>query len=258
MTKPLLSVICYNRMEDTRQTLVALRQTGAFREAVVVVWDNASTDGTPEMLARMARADEIDPGRLYLGDKNIGCPRALNSILCAWRKPGQHFIKVDNDVVLETSGWVNLMVEFLECHPEIALASAWYPELEHGSQQQRIVADRGDWLETFPVLGHCAVHRGSFLDNTGYFDVLTPDHLYGFEDTLMAHRAAAMGAKGAVVKSVRLRNIQRKNSLDSAGHQGERHSAHVERLRPFYTVRVQRVRAMRGAYWVGSNGQEEG
>jgi hypothetical protein len=55
--------------------------------------------------------------RVFLSQENIGWPRALNAILRSWRRPGQHFTKVDSDVVLETDNWVIKLVAFLEQHP---------------------------------------------------------------------------------------------------------------------------------------------
>ena len=95
------------------------------------------------------------------------------------------------------------------------------------------------------------------LDQTGYVDVLNDDHLYGFRDVLMVHRAAAMQFKCAVLPEVRLRNIQRHSSLDVSEHEGERMREHVERLRPEYNSRIRRVQLRRGCYVVDARGREE-
>jgi hypothetical protein len=79
---------------------------------------------------------------------------------------------------LQTDNWVIELVPFLEEHHSVALASAWYDELSDESQRGRFTDRHDGWLEVFPIVGHCVIHRGSFLDHTGYFDVLAPDHLY--------------------------------------------------------------------------------
>ena len=140
---------------------------------------------------------------------------------------------------------------------EVALASAWYDGLSDQSQRGRFRAKHDGTLEAFPIVGHCVIHRGSFLDRAGYFDLLAPDHLYGFEDLLMAHRATAMRLKCAVVPEVRPRNTQRHSSLDVSEHEGERTHEHVERLRPVCEARIHRARLLRGCYVVGANGEEK-
>jgi len=251
--KPLLSVISYNRRAETCETLRSLGITGALEDADYIVWDNGSVDGTADMLRGMVESGFLEWDRVFLSQENIGCPKALNAILYSWRKSGQHFIKVDNDVVLETPDWVIKLVAFLEQQPTVALASAWYVELD-GSEYGRFKTDHGGWHEVFPVVGHCAIHRGSFLDRAGYFDVLAPDHLYGFEDLLMANRAVVMGHKCAVVPEVRLRNIQRHSSLDVGEHEGERMRKHVERLRPEYERRKHWIHSLGCRYYVSPSG----
>lgn len=250
--KPLLSVISYNRKAETLATLRALEATGALEAAVCFYVDNASVDGTYEAVEQVV-FDEDWPVMCVQNKTNVGCPRALNQVL-ELRDAGQHFIKVDNDVELQTVGWVEGLCRLMDEHPEIALASPWYEELATANQG-RLIRDHGDWMEYFPIVGHCVIHAGWLLDQVGYFDVLADDHLYGFEDLLMAHRAAAIGALCVVDRRLTLRNIQRKNSLDSSGHEGERRAQHIDRLRPLYDERRRMIHFLKGDYYVTRDGQ---
>ena len=82
-----------------------------------------------------------------------------------------------------------------------------------------------------PVIGHCVWHTGLFMDRVGFFDVLGPDHLYGFEDLILSHKARRLGYFTLAWKGWEIENIQRKNSL------GSRRDAHVEKMRPLYQQR---------------------
>jgi len=250
--KPLLSVISYNRKAETLATWRALAETGAIEGAQCVYVDNASSDATYEAVVALFVKEGWNLTH-WRNETNVGCPRALNQVL-ELRSPGQHFIKVDNDVELRTQSWIMFLCQLLEEQPEIALASPWYEELET-SNQGRMIRNHGYWTEYFPVLGHCAIHAGWFLDEVGYFDVLGADHLYGFEDLLMAHRAAAGGYKCAIDRRVTLHNIQRKNSLDSAGHEGESRDQHIERLRPLYDQRRVMAHQLKDHYYVSRSGR---
>jgi len=53
---------------------------------------------------------------------------------------------------------------------------------------------------------------------------------------------------------VRLTNIQRRSSLDTSAHEGERTREHVERLRPEYERRIHWIHALAGHYVVSPNG----
>jgi hypothetical protein len=93
-------------------------------------------------------------------------------------------------------------------------------------------------------------------DRTGCHNVLSCDHLYGLHDLLMAHRAAVMKLKCAIVPEVRLRNIQRHSSLDVSEHEGERMAEHVEQLRPEYERRIRWIHMRLGRYHIGPDGEE--
>jgi len=245
--KPLIIVTVYNRAAETEMTLRSLVDTGAAADGEIMIYDNASTDGATDVVW-----DYVMTGSslAFFGHENIGCPRALNKIIAECRKPGQPVIKVDNDVQFLTDGWVRKLLEFSAAHPDVALVSPWYDEIIAG----RYAEDRGDWIEIFPLMGHCVYHAGDFLDQTGYFDVLSPDHLYGFEDLLMCHRAVRSGYKCGACKQVHLENIQRKNSLD-VDEATEGRQAHVGRLRKYYNARVRLTDVLRDRYKVDSHGQ---
>jgi len=252
--KPCLSVISYNRLAETRNTIMSLAVTGALQQAQVVVYDNRSTDGTAQMLVDLVQAGILAREQVITAMQNIGCPRALNRILAQFRQPGQHFIKVDNDVELLTPGWVDMLVDFLDVQPDVGIVSAWYDGI---TERRSKVVEHAGWTEIFPAIGHCCIYRGELLDKTGYFDVLADDHLYGFEDNLMCTRAVTCGYKCATLPAVRLRHLQRWNSLDVAAEAGaeiERRDAHVERLRPLYDARRYQILDAAGRYRVGENG----
>lgn len=257
MVKPLLSVTPYNRMSETMRTLTSLARTGTMEQAEVVIWDNASADGTAEMLTCLVQAGALRDATVLLHHENVGCPRALNMILQEFRKPGQDFIKVDNDVEILTPDWVIHLAAFLIEHPEVGICGPWYSEIETANQG-RTIAEHDGWIEIFPYIGHCVMHRADILDRTGYFDLLAPDHLYGFEDLLMCDRSGRLGYKCAVVRGVEVKMIQRHSSLDVGKEYGtneESQREHIDRLRPEYGRRKGIIWTREpGGYVVDHNG----
>lgn len=251
--KPLLIMVTYNRKTVTALSIASLMRTMAFEQAEVVIFDNGSMDGTTEMLKIMINGQP--PETLEFHPENIGCPRALNWVMKERRKPGQAVIKVDNDVQLVTPGWVRKLDEFSERYRDVAMVGPWYDGMADGRHSRY----RGDeWVEVFPLMGHCVYHAGWFLDKTGYFDVLSEDHLYGFEDLLMCHRAAAMRYRTGAMKDIFLLNLQRHNSLDVGRGHGANHEGrndHVARLRPLYNHRVSLIRQYGSKYVVNESGK---
>lgn len=251
--KPLLGMVTFNRLDETRRTVEALARTWAFEEAKVVIWDNGSQDGTADYVGALALPNLT----VVMYPENIGCPRALNEIMWSRREPGQDFIKIDNDMEPMMVGWVGKLAAFARDHPAVAMVGPYYQEVE--DMPGRVGRRHENWLEVYPLMGHCVLHAGWFLDRTGYFDVLSPDHLYGFEDNLMSTRAVASGFRCAIHVDITIENIQRWNSMDFSARKGlaqvEERDAHIDRLRPAYNARQALISRLGSRYRVGADGQ---
>ena len=115
MNKPRVSVCigAYNRKDTIRACVdSALAQTWPDREIVVV--DDASTDGTREIL--QSYGDAI---RLILRDANSGiCPITRNQAAAAAK--GEYVAFLDSDDVWYPEKLAK-QVAFLEAHPEVPL-----------------------------------------------------------------------------------------------------------------------------------------
>lgn len=236
MEKPLAIVTTYNRFDETRQCLTSFEPY--FADLQLIVVDNGSTEEMTDWLRAYAKLHaEIT---VLLMAQNHGCPRALNEAL-QFRKPGQPVIKIDNDVVLlnRESSWITdieALVEGLRLlgNP-VAMVSAYYEPWN----MSRVVGVRNTWLgekllSVRPVIGHCVYHTGEFMDTVGYFDVLAQDHLYGFEDLLLSHKATALNLAMVAWGGWRIENIQRHGAIGSREVRNE----HVEKMRPLYNARA--------------------
>jgi len=252
--KPLIIITVYNRKEETLATLAALKEMTDFKDIDLVIVDNCSAEDTRLALAHWQSENPCnDFHHILFLRENIGCPGALNRAMRDYRQPGQAMVKLDNDVEILTPDWLEQFERFLEAAPQVAMMGPWYDELvEEKRLKEKLQAGRFHYYGVFPIIGHMVWHTGWFLDQVGYFDVLADDHLYGFEDLLMCQKAAIMGYEMAVLPSVKVKMLQRKNALDVAGL--ESRDAHVARLRPEYERRTAMVRT--GEYvFTDENGQ---
>jgi glycosyltransferase involved in cell wall biosynthesis len=230
--KPLVIVTTFNRLDLTQQTLTSLEPDLPDLDLVIV--DNGSSDGTPDWLS--AWWDAHHGVRLVLNGENVGCPRALNQAL-KFRKAGQPVVKLDNDLRIVKSGWVarvaRLVAYWRGLGRKLAMVSAYYEPW----QQQRVCGqDTYEFVTLYhiwPVVGHAVWHTAEFMDAVGHFDVLSPDHVYGFEDLILSHKANAGGWELLAWEGWMIENIQRSNAL---GRQGR--DAHVEAMRPLYKKRL--------------------
>lgn len=236
--KPLAIVTTYNRLAETKRCLASFEPSLDSLEMVIV--DNGSTDDMTEFLHVFAETHPT--ARVIFMGHNAGCPRALNEAL-QLRRPGQAVIKIDNDVVLSHSDvqWLSdvkaLVSELDELGNSVAMVSAYYEPWD----QNRVTGARSQWrgeklLSVCPVIGHCVYHAGAFMDAVGFFDVLAPEHIYGFEDLTMSHKATALNLAMVAWGGWRIENIQRHGAMPRS----ER-DEHVEAMRPLYNSRAARI-----------------
>jgi GT2 family glycosyltransferase len=129
--------------------------------------------------------------------ENIGTAAAINQ---AWRhrKPGQHCIKMDNDVIIHSGSWIDDMVEAIEREPQIGIIGlkrkdCWeHPAHENPDLRSKLIMlpKKGHerWMvveRVFHVMGTCQMYNSALLDKIGY---LYQPGLYGYDDVLAAHR----------------------------------------------------------------------
>ena len=256
--KPLVIVTTFNRKRETEQMLTALVETTALAEIDLVIVDNNSTDGTVDAISDWAsyhrRKAKVT---VLLERENIGCPRALNAAL-ALREAGQPVVKLDNDLKIITPGWVDRL-RWIErvvgpdnqpAQQPVAMIGAWYEGcLDHGRVRSMERYEDGCVWKMSLIIGHAVWHSGPFMDRIGYFDVLSDEHLYGFEDLIASQKANKMNFPMLVWDGWKIENIQRFSAL---GRDGAKE--HTDKMRPLYDARV-RALADGGPLYTGPDGR---
>jgi hypothetical protein len=106
--KCLLLMITYNRLEYTRLALDAVLQLD-YPKLEIVVWDNGSTDATPEFLKeRLRGAPNV---RLELSPTNLGVVNPMNAVWFG-KHDAELLAKVDNDTLIPP----DLIRRLADCH----------------------------------------------------------------------------------------------------------------------------------------------
>jgi GT2 family glycosyltransferase/glycosyltransferase involved in cell wall biosynthesis len=117
-THPKVSIIIvsYNNQELTRNCLESVLRNSMHPNLEVIVVDNASKDGSAEMLDGL-RDDRV---RVLLNDENLGFAKANNQALRI--ATGAYLVLLNNDTVVPR-GWVPRLLRQLD-DPQIGLAVA--------------------------------------------------------------------------------------------------------------------------------------
>ena len=199
-------VLTHNRVGLLRQCVenVLLRTSGATRE--IVVWDNASTDGTAEYL------DSLNDPRIRVlrSEKNVGMNGYARSFSAT---EAAYLVELDDDVVGAPQGWDEMLRDAFDRLPEIGYLAADLEDdpLDEASQyRHRLRAHEytpfemnGVKLLSGPAGGGCAMTSRVLSDRVGGFRE-RPDEVFWIEDGAYVADIERLGFRSAVLADLRV------------------------------------------------------
>lgn len=240
---PLVIVTAYNRPGATKRCLHALDETTDFAACTVVVVDDCSEIDAWELVRRWAKTHQSDKVYAMRMPENGGTARALNYAIKALREPGQPVIKIDNDVEILTPAWnvlVGDLVAALARTHDVATVRAWRTYKgsdmpgETGIAQVYTYRGHGLYLAK-KNLGYAVWYTGTFMDRVGYFESLSADHRYGFDDVIMAQKAQILRWQRFIWKGWQVRDQARGTAVEDK-------DGHIARARPLLKARLTKLR----------------
>ena len=182
----------------TRRTIESLFNTVDRNKHRIIIVNNNSCFETFSFLNSI-KAYNVEVIHL---PENIGTAEAINK---AWttRQPNEHAIKMDNDVVIHQSGWVELMEESIQRQPNIGIIglkrkdcweTTWHEDSDYKSTLIQLPHEGGQrWLvveQCKHIIGTCQMYNSALLDKIGY---LYQPSLYGYDDVLASWRSIVAG-----------------------------------------------------------------
>jgi len=210
--------------ELLKETLRSLSNTVDFTKNRLILSVNSETKKTRDIIYRYGYNSIQGSGVTYqpiasqiiYNDTNIGTAEAINK---AWqfRKEGENCIKMDDDVVIYSSGWVEQMEESIARAPQIGIIGLKRKDciesVEHEDEYFRsklwqlphIGGQR--WVnveEVHHVMGTCQMYSSALLDKIGY---LYQPKLYGWDDVLASARSRAAGFKNVFLPHIEIDHI---------------------------------------------------
>jgi GT2 family glycosyltransferase len=181
-------VLTYNSREVAHRCLASLREI-SYPNLDVLVVDNASSDGTAEMVVR-----EFSEYQLLETGANLGYTGGNNRGLAAALESGADYAMILNpDTVIADSSFVARMVDYLEQHRDIGIAGPRVFLRERSSIQNTVLFAPGLWrnvrnwirfrlqpeslnlsgdtvVDAETLNGVCLLLRAKCLRETGLFD----------------------------------------------------------------------------------------
>lgn len=149
-------------------------------------------------------------------ETNIGTAEAINKVF-ALRQKGEHAIKIDDDVVIHSKDWIEVMEDAINRDPSIGIIGlkrkdciekVTHPDPYFRSNLIQLPQKPGErWIiaeEVHHVMGTCQMLSSALLDEIGY---LYQPKLYGWDDVLASARSRAVGFKNVFLPHIEIDHI---------------------------------------------------
>lgn len=213
----LIALAVYDTEENKRtsmtiKTIEGLMNSVDREKHRIFIVDNNSCADTKNILSQIPEDIGVE---IITLPENIGTARAINQ---AWqhREPGEHCIKMDNDVVIHSRNWLEQMEEVIALRPDIGILGLkrkdCWENPNHESEFYRSELFFANQLGTrwivcekvHHVIGTCQLYNSALLDKIGY---LYQPGLYGFDDVLAAHRSQIAGFINCFLPTIEIDHI---------------------------------------------------
>lgn len=109
-----IAIVSYNTKDFLKECLSSIRQHPPSCDYEILVIDNASTDGSPDLVR-----EEFPEVMLYPNPKNVGYAAAVNQ---AFRGSDSEFVLVLNPDIVVTRGAIDALLEYMKASPRVGIA----------------------------------------------------------------------------------------------------------------------------------------
>ena len=227
-------LINFNRLEYLKGTIETIFTTTDYPYELLI-WDNASTEaGIKEYLRSISRGSQNV--KVLYSPKNVGVWRASNELIARAKHPETNgFVKIDNDVMILTNGWLGKWIECCGVNPDVGMIGANIEGKKERSTDTEVLV-----LNNHPLLalteegtgGAVYIPARTFL-RLGYYN---EDYgIYGQGDKDYARRVMTDGKKFVYHREVQFGRFA-VNDGDQVGGYREHKNVYVRRNRRLYIL----------------------
>lgn len=183
------------RTKYTQETLLSLYDTVDWNKHHMVIINNNSCIATNKILTGTKKS--LKNITVINLSENVGTARAINMAI-RLRLPNEVVVKMDNDVVVHQSDWVDEMESAIEEWPYIGIL---------GLKRDDVYGDFikvNKYLMCDDIMGTCTAYNPKMLDKCGY---LSQPSVYGFDDVIFSARSLAAGFRNAFLPHIKITHL---------------------------------------------------
>lgn len=232
-----------NKKDDyLEQTLYRLLKTVNFKKHRLMLSLNGKTPRTDFILQDFRGIIEA----VIHNGSNVGTAKAINRVWIE-REPGEHAIKMDDDITIYHNNWIEEMEEAIRRDSKIGQVGlkrkdCWeyptHPEIDFRSELIMLPHIGGEkWMiveKVKHVIGSCVMHSSALLDKVGF---LYQPSLYGYDDVIMSHRTHIAGFYSCFLPHINIDHIdsgQTEFQTWKHKHSGEATKQMIETVHAMY------------------------
>jgi GT2 family glycosyltransferase len=213
----LIGMAVYSTTENQKddclhKTLNSLHDTVDFSKHRLILSVNGYTGRTQDIF----KYHRHIISEVIYNSQNIGTAKAINKAW-AFRKPGEPAVKMDDDIVIHSNGWIDEMESAITGDPLIGQVGLKRKDLiewpghsdpDYKSSLHMLPHIPGHpWQIVEKVkhcIGSCVMHSSDLLDKVGY---LYQPSLYGYDDVIMSHRTHLAGFYSCFLPHINIDHI---------------------------------------------------
>jgi GT2 family glycosyltransferase len=199
-------VLTHDRVHLLQQCVDNVLARASDRVSEILIWDNASSDGTREYLATLT-----DPRiRVVHHERNIGQNAYAEAVQLT---SAPYVIELDDDMIDSPPDWDRSLLEAYEALPKIGFLAANLADNPHDTASRVMYDQRpeayhteivaGVKLKRGPVGGGCALTSRELMERVGGFRQ-QENEVFWLEDAAYIEDIARLGYEAAYLEDVQL------------------------------------------------------
>lgn len=192
-----------DRLKYAVRTVENILRTVDLTRHTLAVYLNSPNNATIAFYRGVQSANHGLNIRLWVDGNNVGTAKAINHLINNYRRGDQPVIKMDDDCVVERTGWVDRMEAAINRDPKLGVLGLKRVDLEQHpahtthffkSELRMLPHVKGEkWIvveQSADIMGTCTMLSPALLDAVGFY---RQPNEYGYDDSDMNIRSLMSG-----------------------------------------------------------------